>query len=403
MNLPLRIARRYFASKQKRSFISLIANISMLGVGIGAMALIIVLSIFNGLEDFNRKLFRTFDADLTVRPREGKRFELTPTVLNQLKATPGVASVTQVIEENALMEYRGQRAVVTLKGVDDNLASRPELDSALTDGTRNLLADGQPRALLGWGVQQRLSISLDDELSTLEVWFPRRDANLTLPGPEAFNRAAIRPAGVFSIEQTYDDQYVFVPLSFAQDLFEVGDGRSSLEITVAPGERGERVKQAVQTVLGGAFLVQTSDEQHADLLRAIRIEKLFVFITLSFIVAVASFNIFFSLTMLAIEKKVDVATLYALGATPSLIQRIFLAEGGIVALTGAGVGLLLGLVLCWLQQTFGLIKMGLPSALVDAYPVKMEWGDFLMTGLSVVLITIFASYGPARRAARQTL
>lgn len=403
MNLPLRIARRYFASKQKRSFISLIANISMLGVGIGAMALIIVLSIFNGLEDFNRRLFRTFDADLTVRPREGKRFELSPSVLNQLRATAGVTSVTQVIEENALIEYRGRRAVVTVKGVDDNLASRPELDSALIEGTRTLISNDQPRALIGWGVQQRLSISMEDEFSPLEVWFPRRDANLSLPGPEAFSRAQILPSGVFSIEQTYDDQYVFVPLPFAQELFEVGQERSSLEIQVAPGERIERVRQAVQTALGEPFLVQTSDEQHADLLRAIRIEKLFVFITLSFIVAVASFNIFFSLTMLAIEKKADVATLYALGATPSLIQRIFLAEGGIVALTGAGVGLFLGVALCWLQQTFGFVKMGLPSALVDAYPVKMEWGDFVMTGLSVVLITVLASVGPARRAARQTL
>jgi lipoprotein-releasing system permease protein len=403
MNVPLRIARRYFASKHKRSFISLIANISMLGVGIGTMTLVIVLSIFNGLEEFNRRLFRTFDADLTIRPQSGKRFNLDPAVLARLRALDGVASVTQVLEENALMQYRGLRAVVTLKGVDDNLASRPELDSALTEGTRTLLVGDQPRALLGWGVQQRLGVSTEDELNPLEVWFPRRDANLALPGPEAFSRALIRPAGVFSIEQSYDDQFVFVPLPFAQELFDVDSGRTSLELQLRPGTRLKRAQAAVAAEMGPGFSVLTSDEQHATLLRAIRIEKLFGFVTLSFIVAVASFNLFFSLTMLAIEKKADVATLYALGATPRLIRRIFLTEGSLIALSGAGVGLLLGALICWLQQTFGLIKMGLTNALVDAYPVKMELLDFALTGLTVVFITILASYTPAWRAARQTL
>ncbi|MCY7352886.1 MAG: ABC transporter permease [Cytophagaceae bacterium] len=401
MFLAIRIARRYFFSKKKKTFISLIANISMLGVGVGAMALVIVLSVFNGLEDFNRQLFRTFDADLKISPRQGKTFSLNGEVFQQVRRVPGVLTVAQVLEENALLQYRGRRDVVTIRGVDDNFATRPQMDTALVEGSLTLQAGTEPFAVLGYGVAQSLGVIVEDDLAPLEVWYPRRDANLTLPTDDAFVREAIRPGGVFSIEQQYDDNYVIVPLSFAQRLFEAGNRRTALDVRLKPEADPQTVKADLMAIMGTNFQVQTPDEQHITLLRAIQIEKFIVFVTLTLIIAMASVNIYFSLSMLALDKQDDVRVLYAMGGTPALVRAIFLTEGALVAFTGAIVGLALGVLVCWLQQEFGLVKMGLVTSLVDAYPVKMQAADFVLTGLALIGITLLASYGPAVQAARR--
>lgn len=399
MNVAFRIAKRYFFSKNKKTFISLIANISMLGVGVGALALVVVMSVFNGLEDLNRQLFKTFDADLKISAAQGKSFEWTPQLQNKLSKVEGVELLTQVIQENALLRYRNAQVVVNIKGVDDSFLKRSRLDSAMINGTFRL-HDGQiPYALLGVGVFYTLSASLDDEFTPLEVWYPRNQKNFALLSEDSFNRMNILPGGIFAIEQQYDEGYAFVPLSFAQELFEYGNRRSAFEIQVKEGANINQVQNRIKDLLDNTLVVQNQDEQHASLLRAIKIEKLFVFLTLSLIIAVASFNIFFSLSMLAIEKRADIKVLYAMGATPSLVKRIFVAEGGIVALLGAVVGLTLGFVVCWLQQTYGFFKMGTVSSLVDAYPVKIEGSDFLMTGVVIIIITVLASYFPAAKAA----
>lgn len=399
MNVAFRIAKRYFFSKNKKTFISLIANISMLGVGVGALALVVVMSVFNGLEDLNRQLFKTFDADLKISAAQGKSFEWTPQLQDKLSRVEGVEVLTQVIQENALLRYRNAQVVVNIKGVDDSFLKRSRLDSAMINGTFRL-HDGQiPYALLGVGVFYTLSASLDDEFTPLEVWYPRNQKNFNLLSQDSFNRMNILPGGIFAIEQQYDEGYAFVPLSFAQELFEYGNRRTAFEIQVKEGANINQVQNRIKDLLGDKLLVQNQDEQHASLLRAIKIEKLFVFLTLSLIIAVASFNIFFSLSMLAIEKQADIKVLYAMGATPSLVKRIFVAEGGIVALLGAVVGLALGFVVCWLQQTYGFFKMGTVSSLVDAYPVKIQGTDFLMTGVVIIIITVLASYFPAAKAA----
>lgn len=399
MNVAFRIAKRYFFSKNKKTFISLIANISMLGVGVGALALVVVMSVFNGLEDLNRQLFKTFDADLKISASQGKSFEWTQQLQDKLSQVEGIEVLTQVIQENALLRYRNAQVVVNIKGVDDSFLKRSRLDSAMINGTFRL-HDGQiPYALLGVGVFYTLSASLDDEFTPLEVWYPRNQKNFNLLSQDSFNRMNILPGGIFAIEQQYDEGYAFVPLSFAQELFEYGNRRTAFEIQVKEGANINQVQNRIKDLLGDKLLVQNQDEQHASLLRAIKIEKLFVFLTLSLIIAVASFNIFFSLSMLAIEKQADIKVLYAMGATPSLVKRIFVAEGGIVALLGAVVGLALGFVVCWLQQTYGFFKMGTVSSLVDAYPVKIQATDFVMTGVVIVIITVLASYFPAAKAA----
>lgn len=401
MNLPFRIARRYFVSHNKRSFISIIAFIAMLGVGVGTMAMVVVLSVFNGMEELNRQIFKTFDADIKITPTEGRRFIVSDSLLKIVQNTESVSIVTQVIEDNALARYRDNQMVVRLKGVDSTFEQRGQLDTAMIEGKLKLKGEnGTPFAVVSEGVRNSLLISINDLLTPIELWYPRNDRRtLNLSTPDAFNQVVVRPGGAFFIESRYDD-FVIAPLSTVVSLLQYGMQRTALEIKLTPNSSADRVRTRLQRALGTQFMVKDRDELNADLLRAIRIEKLFVTVTLSFIILVAAINIFFSLSMLAIEKKEDIIMLYALGATPGLVRRIFLSVGGIVALTGAILGLGLGIGLCLLQQQYGLVSMGMVSSLVDAYPIKLVWNDVLITAFIIVVITMTVSYIPARRAAQ---
>jgi lipoprotein-releasing system permease protein len=400
MNLPFRIAKRYFLSHNKRSFISIIALIAMIGVGVGTMAMVVVLSVFNGMEELNRQIFKTFDADIKVTLREGRRFEITDSLYSQIIGTDGVAIVTQVIEDNALARYRDYQMVVRLKGVDSTFEQRGQLDTAMIEGSLRLTGPGgTPYAVISEGVRNSLVVSLNDQLAPLELWYPRSGRTLNLSSPDAFNQVAIRPGGTFFIESRYDD-YIIAPLSVVSSLLQYGKQRTSLEFQLTPTASVSKVRGALQSILGPDFVVKDRDELNADLLRAIRVEKLFITVTLSFIILVAAINIFFSLSMLAIEKKEDIRMLFALGATTTMVRQIFLSIGGIVALSGATLGLTFGIGLCWLQQKYGLVSMGMVSSLVDAYPVKLVWTDVVLTALIIICITIAVSYIPARRAAQ---
>ncbi len=401
MNLPLRIARRYFLSHNKRSFISIIALIAMIGVGVGTMAMVVVLSVFNGMEDLNRQIFRSFDADMKVTPAEGRRFVLPEGTLQKIQKTDGVVYITQVIEDNALARYRGNQMVVRLKGVDSTFEQRGQLDTKMTEGILRLKgANGTPFAVVADGVRSSLLISMNDPLAVIELWYPRSDRRtLSLTSPDAFNQVAVRPGGTFFIESRYDD-FVIAPLTTVASLLQYGKQRTALEIQLRPKADPEEVQAQLENILGKSFVIKNRDEQNADLLRAIRVEKLFVTVTLAFIIMVAAINIFFSLSMLAIEKKEDVRMLFALGATTSMVRRIFLSVGGIVALSGAVLGLIFGVGICWLQQKYELVSMGMVSSIVDAYPIKLVWGDVAVTALIIILITVAVSYIPARRAAQ---
>lgn len=375
----------------------------MIGVGVGTMALVIVLSVFNGLEDLFRSLYGTFNSEIQVKASNGKFFVLTPSLLAKVKGVEGVQSVAEVIEDNAVLTYKDAQTIVKMRGVSDNFLHQNGLDSVIIAGKLKLQDKNTDYTVMGVGVQNILSVPLTDNFESIQVWYPNNTKKtIDLNSPNAYLRKPIRPSAVFAIEQQYDNNYIFVPLSFAQDLLQTGNKRTSLEIkTKTSKESGIRaVQKSLQQALGSRFLVQNRDEQHANLLRAIQIEKLFVYVTFSFILAIASFNIFFSLTMLAIDKKKDVAVLYAMGASSGFIKRLFMTEGGIIAFTGAFTGIVLGFIICWLQQTFGIVSMGMQTSVVDAYPVKMHLEDFVLTGLTIMLIVFFASYFPARQAAK---
>ena len=429
MNFPFFIARRYFFSRIKirprrffrsalqlltgktsvrtlfkntrLNFTSLITLISVIGLCVGSAALVVVLSVFNGMEDLIRSLNNTFSAEMQVRPAQGKTFLMTPALNQQISHTPGVAFLTEVLEDDVLLMFREARTVVKMRGTDEKMLLANGLNDKITEGKLVLTRDSLRYALLGAGVQYALSVAVDEKnVFPLEVIYPKNRKRLNFNSQDAFTRKYIRPAGVFAIEQRYDASYIFVPLAFAQEMFEAGNQRSFLEIKTLPGSDLGKVQNQLKAVLGNAFVVQNRDEQNAQVYKAIRIEKLFVYLTLTFIIAISAFNIFFSLTMLAIEKQRDLAVLQAMGADSRTIYRIFLSEGGLVAVSGVASGMVLGLGLCVLQLQTGIFKMGIETAVVNAYPVKIQITDLFFTAITVTTITLLAAWLPASRAAR---
>ncbi|MFC4871184.1 FtsX-like permease family protein [Negadavirga shengliensis] len=400
MNLSFFIAARYFRSKKKRNFITVLSRISMIGVAVGTMALVVVLSVFNGLEDLIKNLYASFDAELKVEPVLGKSFEVDTDWLKGIEAIEGVEVLTEVIEDNALFKYGENQVVATIKGVSDNFLRQNRFEKGYFTGEMSLGQPGQPHAIIGRNLSYFLQVGLDDEFELMQVFYPKAPRAGSIDPSSMYNREVIKPVGIFSIEKQFDDEYVIAPLDFAARLLNYGNRRTALEIKVIQGHDIKKVKNRIRNYVGENFSVKDTDEQHAGLLMTIRLEKLFVFLTLTFILAVASFNIFFSLSMLAIEKKKDIAVLFSMGATKKLIKSIYIKEGAIIAFTGAAVGILVGFILCWLQDAFGLVSLGVTSSIVESYPVKMQVSDFLFTSISVILITFLASYRPALIASR---
>jgi len=399
MNFPLFVSKRYFFSKKKTNFINIITGMSLGGLCIGTAALVIALSVFNGMEDLFKNLYSSFSSELQVKPVKGKTFEADEDFLIKLKKIEGVDNVYGILEDNALLVYRDAQMVVKVRGVNEKLLIQNGLKKKILQGKLKLRQGGINYAIVGAGVQYTLSMPLNDSFNPLQIIYPRNKKRINLNSTDALNQESIQPSGVFQIEQKYDMNYIFVPLEFARDLFGTSENkRSFIEIKTKPGYKIESIQNNLKKILGPSFTVLNRDEQNADILRAIKIEKFFVFITLSFIVAIASFNIFFSLTMLAIDKRKDIAVLYSLGANENIIRKIFLFEGAIIAFVGAGLGLLLGIGICLFQKYTGLITMGMQTAVENSYPVSIHYMDLFFTALVIIFITIGASYFPAAKS-----
>ncbi len=372
----------------------------MIGIAFSTAALIIVLSVFNGLEGLLRSLYSSFDPEIKVELKKGKSFEVTPEFISKIQAIEGVGIVTEVIEDYAYVRYRDADMVVTMKGVSDNFIDQHRLDDHLADGQLVLKENNIDYAIIGRGVQYALSVGVSENLFPLQIFYIKNMKSSSLDPSQLYARKSIEPGGVFSIEKNYDENYIFVPLQFAQDLLNYGNKRTSLEIQTDKESDVKRVQQKIINALGENFNVLTNEEQHKDLYRLLKIEKLFTFVALTLLVLVASINIFFSLMMLALDKKKDISILFALGSHDHLIRKIFLSEGALIAFIGAIAGLMLGGIICWLQDTFGLVGMGMENAIVSNYPVKMRVADFVLTSGVIICITILVSFYPARLAAR---
>ena len=399
MNLSLFIARRYFLSRRKKNFINVISILSLLGVAFATAALIVVLSVFNGLEVLLRSLYASFDPELKIEAAYGKTFRVRDSWLDSVRAVPGVRTATEVMEDYAYVRYRDAAIVVTVKGVSENFLDQHRLDDHLVEGELVLVRDSIPFAIMGRGVRYTLSAEVDDDMRALRMYYIKNVRPGTLNPAALYAQKSIRPGGVFSIEKNYDENYILVPLSFAQDLFQSGDRRTAVEVQTDGAQTAE-VERALQDSLGEAFRVLTNEEQHQDLYRLLRIEKVFTFLSLSLLLLIASVNIFFSLMMLSIDKKKDISILSSLGATPLLIRNIFLAEGMLISFLGAAIGLAIGWVLVFLQDRVGLVGMGMENAIVSHYPVDFRLSDFLVTALVIVLVSFVVSVRPAVLASR---
>jgi lipoprotein-releasing system permease protein len=399
--LPLFIALRYFFSKKSQRVINIISIISIVGVTVGTAALIIVLSVFNGFEDLILRLYNSFDPDLRVELAEGKSFTLDRIDLAGLRKTPGVAHVTEVIEESALARYRNKQLIVKLKGVSEDFLHMSGLDTMIVDGTLLLEKGELDYAVLGAGVAYNLGVDLQNLFGQLELYGARPTAS-TLTDPEgAFNRRYISPSGIFAIQQEYDARYVIVPLRFAREIFDYRNKLNSLEVGLAKGADEDAVVAAIRTLAGKDFTIKNRFQQHELFYKIMRSEKWAVFLILTFILIIAIFNVISSLTMLVIEKKKDIAIYKSMGAEVFFLRKIFLLEGMIITTGGAVAGLFIGAVVCYLQERYGFIELsGSGSFVIDSYPVKMVAKDFVYVFVTVCFIGFLAAWYPAKRLIR---
>ena len=403
MNFPFFVARRYLFSKKKTHAINVISLISVIGVAVATMALVIVLSVFNGFHDLVASFFTNFDPQLKVVPVEGKTVPADDPILTKISHFPEVDVATGTVEDMALAIYNGKQAMVTIKGVDDNFPQ-------LTHITEILYGDGQFQlhtANLQYGtpgirLAQTLGLGANWK-GYLKIYAPQREGQLDMTDPQSgfVVDSLISPGVVFSVNQgKYDKSYIVTSLGFAQNLFNQQGMLSALELRLKPGSNFESVKARMQQVAGKKYQVLDRFEQQSDTFKIMKVEKLMAYIFLTFILIVACFNIIGSLSMLIIDKKDDVVTLRNLGASDKQIRRIFLFEGRLISVFGAILGILLGLLLCWLQQQYGFVKMGSSEGtfVVNAYPVSVHYSDVLLIFLTVIATGWLAVWYPVRRS-----
>lgn len=369
-------------------------------VAFSTAALIIVLSVFNGLGVLLRSVNGAFDPELRIEASKRKTFEVNDKLLSDLRAVEGVDLLSEVIEDYAYVRYMDLDMPVIIRGISDNFIEQKRLDNNMIAGKLALHRDSIPFAIVGEGVKSNLKINVNDDMHVLQVFYIRNVSGASLDPSRMYARKSIRPGGVFSIEKNFDENYVFLPLDFTKELLNYGNRRTWLEVKTKAGANIETVKKRVVAMLGEDFKVLTNEELHQDLYRLLQLEKLFAALALAALIVVGSINIFFSLMMLALDKKKDISVLFAMGAYPQFIKKIFISEGAIISFTGALLGLVLGGVICFLQDQFELVGMGMENAIVTAYPVKMQFSDFVVTSGLVIVVTFLTSFYPASLAAK---
>ena len=408
MNCELFIARRYLFAKKSHHAINIISGISVLGVAVATMAMVVTLSVFNGFQDLVADLFTAFDPELRITLTDGQTVSTKDPALLQLKKHQAVAVYTPVLEGQALVVQDGRQQVVTIKGVADNITEQGHIQDILYgDGSFCLHADVLEYGILGIQLAQQLGLSAYFE-NPLQVYAPKPGERVNIGNPlSSFNHGELQSPGVvFVVQQAkYDANYILTSLGFAQRLFERQGRLSGVEIKLKEGTNTDNAKQELQALLGERFKVQDRYEQQNDIFRVMRIEKLISHVFLSFILLVACFNIIGSLSMLMIDKRQDIRTLRSLGATDKQISTIFRLEGHIISLAGALLGLLLGGILCWAQQEFGLVSMGGSEGLyiVDAYPVSVYLADILLVLVTVLLVSWLAIWYPVNYLSKKIL
>ncbi len=400
MNLELNIAKRYLFSKKSTNAINIISLVSGVAMLFGTMALILVLSVFNGLEGLVKSLYAVFYPDIAVSAIEGKTFEITPSLRDKLKSIHYIDAYSFTLEENALLEYSDRQHICTIKGVDKNYFNVVnKFDTFIVEGKKLLQQDSINYGIVGVGVAQKLGMDPARAFNPIALYIPKKTGASFSTLENAFNKSYVTPSGAFAVSDEFDSRYTFVPLDFFQQLTDNSGRASQIEIRLKNKIQSDAIIRQLQQLLGSSFIVKSRYEQNEVLYKVLKSEKWITFAILVLIMIIASFNIIGALSMLVLEKKKDIATLTALGIRQRSIIKIFLLEGMLMSLIGAAIGMLLALILCLLQQKIGLVPMPGTSFLVQYYPVKMLLSDFLAVGTIVVFISLFAAYLPARKAA----
>ena len=408
MNYELFIARRYLFAKKSHHAINIISGISVLGVAVATMAMVVTLSVFNGFQDLVADLFTAFDPELRVTPKDGQTIEVKDKDLLWLKQSDVVAVFTPVLEGQALVVEGGKQQVVTIKGVADNITKQGHIEDILYgDGHFCLHADILEYGILGIQLAQQLGLPANFE-NPLQVYAPKPGERVNIGNPlSSFNHDELQSPGVvFMVRQAkYDANYILTSLGFAQRLFDREGRVSSVELKIKDGLKTDRVKEQLKAQLGERFKVEDRYEQQNDVFRVMRIEKFISYLFLSFILLVACFNIIGSLSMLMIDKRQDIQTLRSLGANDSQICTIFRLEGHIICLAGALLGLILGGILCWIQQEYGVVTMGDSegSFIIETYPVSVYLADILLILVTVLAVGWLAIWYPVRYLTRKLL
>lgn len=408
MNFPFYIARRYLFSKKSTHAINVISGISVVGVAVATMALVVTLSVFNGFHDLVASFFTQMDPQLKITPVKGKTASADDPILTKIRHLPEVEVATECLEEQALAVYGDRQQMVIVKGVEDNFNQLTHIQEILEgDGDFELHAADLSYGIPGLGVAYQLGLGYTYE-HPLRIYAPRREGQLNMANPtEGFVVDDLySPGVVFCMKQgKYDKNYILTSIAFTRHLFDLDGRLSSLEIRLKPGSDFERVKSQMEEIAAGKFYVQDRYEQQDDTFRIMKVEKLIAYVFLTFILMIACFNIIGSLSMLIIDKKEDVVTLRNLGATDHQITRIFLFEGRMISAIGAILGVLIGLLLCWLQQQYGIVRLGSSegSFVVDAYPVSVHPWDIVLIIITVIAVGFLSVWYPVRYFSRRLL
>ena len=408
MNFPFYIARRYLFSKKSTHAINVISGISVVGVAVATMALVVTLSVFNGFHDLVASFFTQMDPQLKITPVKGKTAPADDPILTKIRHLSEVEVATECLEEQALAVYGDRQQMVIVKGVEDNFNQLTHIQEILEgDGNFELHAADLSYGIPGLGVAYQLGLGYTYE-HPLRIYAPRREGQLNMANPtEGFVVDDLySPGVVFCMKQgKYDKNYILTSIAFTRHLFDLDGRLSSLELRLKPGSDFERVKSQMEEIATGKFYVQDRYEQQDDTFRIMKVEKLIAYVFLTFILMIACFNIIGSLSMLIIDKKEDVVTLRNLGATDHQITRIFLFEGRMISAIGAILGVLIGLLLCWLQQQYGIVRLGSSegSFVVDAYPVSVHPWDIVLIIITVMAVGFLSVWYPVRYFSRRLL
>lgn len=394
MNVSLYIAKRYLIAKKSQNAINIISWISVISVGIGTFALVVVLSAFNGLEGLVESLFESFDADIRIEAKKGKVFSSNEIDFDQLQKLQGVVDYSKVLEEVVGVRYKDQQTIATIKGVEESFLRMSQLDSAIIDGEAVLLRNEINFAITGYGIASQLGLYLSKAPENISIYAPSREKFSAINPLNSTYRRMLAPGGVFYISPEYDNKYILVSLAFAQDLLEYTNEITSVELSADESADLQKLKEELIALLDDKFVVNTKYEFNEIIYKTNRTEKWVTFLILVFILIIAAFNILSSLSMLIIEKKKDIHTLKSLGANDGLIRRIFFFEGLLINLSGAISGMVLGVIVCLLQEHIGLLR--LEGGIVEYYPVELDPVELIYILATVLIIGLLTSWYPVR-------